>query len=517
MNFLTKQPAFVRSLITGLGVLGSINLGLAATADAPKPRPNILVIFTDDQSYRTVGCYPGAPDWVRTPNIDRLATHGVRFSEACIGTWCAPSRMTLLTGHLQFGIESMHGGVNSSYDPAQCPFWPKVFRQHGYITAQIGKWHTGPDTGFGRDWDYQAVWNRPGHPENAGNYYYDQLIEFNGRPAELVKGYSTDNYTDWAVDFIKGANRNTTKPWFLWLCYGAVHGPHTPAQRHLDAYVDADVPVPPDIYPPRPGKPAYASERADWLPDAQGKPVGKAKRLTLTGRNGLEDWVRQYNQGVLAVDEGVGRLMQVLEATGQLANTLVVFTSDQGFAFGQHGFRDKMAPYDETLRGPLIVSLPGQVAEGKVCDAAVGGQDLAPTFFSFAGLALPWAMDGHDLTPLLREPAAAWPHPRLLAMTADRFGSDTAVVPKNWAELPYGDMPWWLSLTEGRYKYIRTLIEGETEELYDRAVDPGESHNLAREAGNRERLMAMRERLLTEMRRAGAKMTDHLPAVAEIR
>ncbi|MEM7012013.1 MAG: sulfatase-like hydrolase/transferase, partial [Verrucomicrobiota bacterium] len=129
-------------------------------AEDAEQRPNILFIFTDDQSHRTVSCYPEAWDFVHTPNIDALAEKGVRFSQAYTGTWCMASRATLLTGHHQTSIESMRmegpypGCV---YDPEACPFWPRVFREKGYQTAHIGKWHTGTDTGFGRDWDYQIV------------------------------------------------------------------------------------------------------------------------------------------------------------------------------------------------------------------------------------------------------------------------------------------------------------------------------------------------------------------------
>ncbi len=136
----------------------------AFAAHAAEDRPNILFIFTDDQSHRTVSCYKEAYPWVKTPNIDALAAQGVRFTHAYMGTWCMPSRATMLTGHHQFGVESMRmQGTypGSIYDPEKCPFWPSIFRMHGYSTAQIGKWHTGVDSGYGRDWDHQIVWSRP--------------------------------------------------------------------------------------------------------------------------------------------------------------------------------------------------------------------------------------------------------------------------------------------------------------------------------------------------------------------
>ena len=158
-------------------------LSLLSFALKAADQPNILFIYTDDQSTRTVSCYEDAFDFVKTPNIDKLASSGVRFSRAYIGSWCMPSRATMLTGHHQHGIESMRMQgkyPGSAYDADKCPFWPSVFRENGYITAQIGKWHTGVDGGYGRDWDYQIVWNRPKYVDNSPNYYYDQLTEFNG-------------------------------------------------------------------------------------------------------------------------------------------------------------------------------------------------------------------------------------------------------------------------------------------------------------------------------------------------
>jgi len=488
---------------------------------AKEGRPNILFIYTDDHSHRTVGCYPESFDWVRTPNIDQLAQSGMRFTHAYIGTWCMPSRATLLTGLHSYGVQSMRmegAYPGSAYDPKLCPFWPSVFRAKGYQTAQIGKWHTGTDTGYGRDWDYQKVWNRPRHTKNAGRYYYDQLIETNGKAAELVKGYSTDNYTQWAEEYIRGEHRDAEKPWYLWLCYGAVHGPYKPAERHLQAYPDISVTVPADIYPPRPGKPAYMQKIQNWIPGPDNEPIlfRPARNAPASpGIHGstLKDWVRQYHQGVLAIDEGVGRLMQALRESGQLENTLVVFTSDQGYAWGQHGFRHKLAPYGANIRSPLIVSFPGTIEAGSVCKTPVGGSDLIPTFFQFAGIELPWKMHGHDLSPLLRDADADWAHPVLMALTGRRYGADTKRVPRDPKDLEINGVPWWVSLRQGRYKYIRTLVEGEIEELYDLEQDPEELNNLALDPAMQKTLAEFRSGTLAELRRTDAPMLDDLPAV----
>ncbi|MBT5885302.1 MAG: sulfatase-like hydrolase/transferase [Planctomycetaceae bacterium] len=493
------------------------------TAEDTSNPPNILFIYSDDQSYRTVGCYPDSYDFVRTPHIDQLARQGMRFDAAYIGTWCMPSRAAMLTGHHQYGIQSMRMEgeyPGSKYDPQQCPFWPSVFRQNGYVTAQIGKWHTGTDNGFGRDWDHQKVWNRPAFPANAGNYYDNQLIQIDGEEGKLVTGYSTDNYTDWAIDFIDGGHRDPDKPWYLWVCYGAVHGPFTPADRHQQDYPNVQIPIPEDIYPPRAGKPNWMQKIDQWEKGEDGQPVMagngfQARTVDTKGIHGnaLNDWVRQYHQGVSAIDEGVGRIMEALDASGQRENTLVVFTSDQGFGWGQHGFRMKLAPYDATIRSPMIVSMPGRIPKRSVCKTPVAGVDIAPTFFSFAGINLPWKMHGHDISPLLNNPKTKWEHPVLQTLTGRSYGKDTDTIPSDPEIRDLNGVPWWVSLREGNYKYIRTLVVNEPEELYDLKHDPDELHNLAFDKNYRSLTRRLRAATIDELRRTDAKMVEHLPAV----
>lgn len=484
--------------------------GRSPGAPAPK-RPNILFIYTDDHSHRTVSAYPEAYPWVRTPAIDALAGRGVRFTAAYNGAWCMPSRATVLTGHHPFGVESMRMEgpyPGCTYDASKCPFWPKVFRSNGYFTAQIGKWHTGTDTGFGRDWDFQLVWNRPKYTETSANYYYDQPITYHGGKTEILKRYSTDQYTDWAVDLIRGNGRDTRKPWFLWLCYGAVHGPYTPAERHRNEYAGVDFDTPADIFPPRPGKPDWAQKINHWQKGPDGKPM--------FGGRSLNAWVRQYHQGVFGLDEGVKRLMEVLEETGQRENTVVIFTSDQGLAFGQHGFRGtKVAAYDANIRSPMIVSMPGQVPEGRVCPTPVSGVDLAPTIFRYAGINLPWEMHGRDLSPLLKNPGAEWPHPAMMVSTGRKFGSDTSVIPEG-EDAFHGDVPWYVMIRVKRFKYVRPLIH-DLEELYDLEEDPEELTNLAVKSAHRTRLRRMRASAIAELHRTNAGFADRMPAVREAR
>lgn len=504
--------------------LVAVWLGSAALAIGAEPaakRPNILFIYADDQSYKTLSCYPEAPDWVKTPQIDRLAERGVRFERCYLGPWCMPSRASLLTGHLQHAIESMtmEGSYpGSTYDPAKCPFWPSVFRQHGYHTAQIGKWHTGADTGYGRDWDHQIVWNRPAHPENAGNYYKDQIITFNGEE-RLTSGYSTDNYTDWAVEYIRGEHRDPNKPWYLWLCYGAIHGPTTPAERHKGKLAGNEAPVPEDIYGPRPDKPAYLETTQAWIKADNGRPAMR-KRAKREGsfdidRPGLayDAWVQQVNECMMAVDEGVGRVLAALEESGQLENTLVIYTADQGYGLGEHGFNQKVAPYDATVASPLIVSRPGHVPQGKVCRHPVNSPDLVTLFFNTAGVKEPWKMHGRDIRPLLENPETTeWSSPMLLTHTARSYGSDTDEIPEDGPKLlATSNVPWYALLRDGQYKYIRTFVAGEMEEVYDLAADPEELVNLAAKPENRALVETLRARTFAELRRTDAGFVDSLP------
>jgi arylsulfatase A-like enzyme len=506
-------PCRVLSALLGLALLLALPAAAHAQQKTKPKRPNILFIFTDDQSHRTVSCYPEAYPWVKTPNIDRLAKKGVRFTASYNGSWCAPSRASILTGMHPFGVKSLtfRGQYpSSSYDPRECRWWPAEFRRLGYWTGMIGKWHTGADAGFGRDWDYQAVWNRPALPDNAPNYYKDQLISFNGAKPTLVKGYPTDNYTDWAVDVIKGKHRDKAKPWFLWLCYGASHGPFTPAERHRNAYAGVKVEAPADLFGPRTGKPAYVQKLDVWAKGKEGEPIykGSGDYEDVKGRS-LTEGVRRYNQCVLAIDEGVGRLLQALEESGQLEDTLVIFTSDQGYAWGEHGFRHKLGPYDATIRGPLIFSMPGTLPQGKTCTVPVSGVDFAPTFFRVAGFDLPWKMHGRDLTPLLKNPDLRWDEPMLITHTGRSFGKDTDDPAK--MDVVEG-VPWWVSLRLGKVKYIRTLVANEIEELYDLEKDPGEMTNLALRLEHRALLERMRGLTVAELRRCGAGFVERMPA-----
>jgi arylsulfatase A-like enzyme len=208
--------------------------------------------------------------------------------------------------------------------------------------------------------------------------------------------------------------------------------------------------------------------------------------------------------------------LEALEASGQLQNTLIVFTSDQGYAWGYHGFRHKLGPYDDTIRSPMIVAMPGKIPAGKTCTVPVSGVDFAPTFFKIAGFDLPWKMHGRDLTPILREPEKAWDYPLLYEHTGHYYGSDVAkVLKEDPSHAVHNNVPWYVALRQGNYKYIRYLTPGEIEELYDLTADPEELTNLAQQPEQAKLVAELRTATIAELRRTEAGFVDSLPAVGQ--
>ncbi len=474
----------------------------AVRLQADSPRPNILYIFTDDQSCRTVSAYEEAHDWVHTPHIDALAANGIRFTTCYTGASCQMARAMMLTGQLQHAIRSFDTSRYPAcdYDPAAQPFWPAQFRRNGYETACIGKWHLGEDVGHGRDWDYSVIWDRCGPKSNRNAYYHDTLVRYNGGERVPLNGYSTDRYTELAVDYISNQSTKTDAPWFLWLCYGGVHSPYTEAERHENHYENAPTAaVPGDIFGPRPSKPQHLINYSRWEPDASGAPVG------------FETSVKQYHRAVVALDEGVGALIEALRASGQLDNTLIVFTSDQGFAWGQHGCREKWMAYDANIAAPLIVSWPKKIQRSGVCNEPVTGLDIVQMFHTVAEVNPVQELHGRDMTPLLTSPQQRLSAPLLLTHTARVYGETFLEHIKAGRFVGQPSRPAWMMMRQGQYKYIRHMQPDTIEELYDLDTDPLELNNLAVRSDHTAQLMDLREKAVTEFRQKDGGFVDFLP------
>ncbi len=458
----------------------------ASFATATEGRPNILYIFTDDQSTRTVSCYPDAHPWVSTPNIDALAAEGVRFSTVYMGPFCVASRITQLTGNLPHAArgqlnEDTLTGKALDEEILNHPFWFQRLRESGYHTGMIGKWHVySRMPAVGVDWDYAAYW----HKKMVNAYYYDQEISIDGAAPTPLNGYSVDRHTDLAIDYIEG-RAEADQPWLLWLCYSSPHSPQTPAKRHQGRLSGiTDIPLPPSFAIPREGKPNYV----------QKKPMPKV--------SAIEALVRRYHECILSIDENVGRLTEALRKTGQLDNTLVIFTSDQGLGMGHHGHvKKKNAPYEGTLKAPLIFRYPKRFSLEAVIEEPVGGPDIVQTLHDITGIAPASTMDGQSLVPLLEDPAASLDRDVLLVTntrTSFAKGIPNGVNRRNREAIEIDEMPMWTMIRNGHYKYATYTGDG-FEEIYDLSTDPDELINLAMNPEHGPLLKEMRQMAATEL------------------
>ena len=400
-------------------------------------RPNVVFIFTDDHAPHAIGAYDG---WLKdvnpTPNIDKLASQGMLFQNSfCTNSICGPSRAVIQTGKHSFINGFMTNG--NRFDGDQQTF-PKLLQKSGYATAMIGKWHLGTDP---QGFDYWKV--LPGQ----GAYYNPAFKTPEGR--EVIEGYCTDLVTDMALNWLK-EGRDKDKPFMLMCQHKAPHRTWMPPLRYLELYDDVDIPEPPTLFDnwEDNASPARHQEMEidghlnivfdcfgpplhDWAPD-KGKSVDRSgarnlenmtkeqlavwngvfdrknnelKKLNLTGKD-LIRWkyhryIRNYLRCVRGVDDSVGQLMSYLDEAGLADNTIVIYSSDQGFYLGDHGWYDKRWMYEESLKMPLIVKWPGVTKPGSVNTDLVQNLDYAETFLDIAGTDIPDDMQGRSIVPLL--------------------------------------------------------------------------------------------------------------------
>jgi arylsulfatase A-like enzyme len=388
-----------------------------AVALAQPARPNILFIMTDDHAAHAIGAYGSRVNG--TPNIDRLAREGALLARVfATNSICTPSRAAILTGkysHLN-GVT-----VFNRFDGSQMNV-AKLLQRGGYYTGMIGKWHLGSDpTGF----DHWEIF--PGQ-----GTYFDPIMYTATSETTYTGRYATDIVTDRAIDFIE--HRPRGKPFFLMMHHKAPHRPWEPDSTHASHFAARHIPEPVtfwdgyqtrtdalhenqqriakdlnnrDLKIPRP--PGLAGDSlAKWLgtaPDTvtitrDGKPI------TLTGealvRWKYQKYMQDYLATVESVDESVGRVLAYLDRAGLARNTIVIYTSDQGFFLGDHGLFDKRFMYEESIRMPFLVRWPGVIRPGTRSDAMALNVDFAPTFLDAAGLPVPSDMQGRSLVPVLR-------------------------------------------------------------------------------------------------------------------
>lgn len=470
------------------------------SAQSQRKRPNIVYIMSDDHGYQAVSAYGHGLN--HTPHIDRLATEGALFTRATVtNSLCAPSRAVLLTGK--------HSYVNGKIDNEATFDWnqnnfAKILQTSGYQTALIGKIHM---DGLPQGFDYSAVLI------DQGEYYNPNFI-INGTKKQ-VEGYVTDLTTDMTLDWI--ANRDTAKPFCVLYHQKAPHREWLPALRHIKEYTSRTYKEPATLFDNYEGRGVAAKtaemnilKHMNWAGDNKVPPAmmdelgikeylswDKAAFNNNLGRMAPDErarWDSVYNPimadfkasyrqmsdsslmrwryqrymqdylgTVAAVDDGVGRLLDFLKENGLDENTIVVYTSDQGFYLGEHGWYDKRFMYEESLRTPLLIRYPAEIKPGQSSDALVQNLDFAPTLLDYAGIKVPEDMQGESFRGLLNGRTNNWRD--VVYYTYYEYPSIHMV------KRHYG-------IRTQRYKLIHFYYDVDEWELYDLEKDPQELNNI---------------------------------------
>ena len=448
---------------------------LMMPALAAARRPNVVFVLVDDLRWDELGA-SGHP-FARTPHADRLAREGALFSNAfAVTPLCSPSRATFLTG-LHTHRHGITDNTARAVQSHRLDTWPRRLHDAGYATAFIGKWHMGNDDSPRPGFDYWVSF--PGQGECI-----DPVLNVNGKETRS-RGYITDLLTDRAVEFL--STRKADQPFCLYLAHKAVHPNVTqrddgsvsgsisgtegfiPAERHRRLYAGEQPPRRPSYGKPPRGKPAL-ERRIGHLP-----PLGAN---TVTPDEAILNRMRMMK----AVDEGLGRILGVLDERKMLDDTLVIFTSDHGYFYGEHGLgAERRLAYEETIRIPLLMRYPKRIRAGSRIAPFALSTDIAPTVLDLAG-AQGGAMDGRSLAPLFAGQPRNWRDDFLI-----EYYSDT-VFPRIF-KMGYR------AVRGRRWKYIQFRELDGCDELYDLESDPFEMTNLIAASGAQSALARMRERL----------------------
>ena len=497
-------------------VAGTFVLGISCVACQQKDKArgpyNIVYIMTDDHTAQMMSCYDTR--YMETPNLDRIAADGVRFTNSFVAnSLSGPSRACIITGK--------HSCANKFYDNTTCVFdatqqtFPKLLQQAGYQTAIVGKWHLESlPTGF----DFWEV--LPGQ----GDYYNPDFITQQNDTVRR-EGYITDIITDDAIDWMEN-KRDKAKPFCLMINHKAIHRNWMADTTDLALYEDKVFPLPETFYDDYAGRPAAAAqemsiaEDMDLIYDLKMIAPGKDSRLRelyesflgrmkpderaawdrfynplvedfykrdLKGRE-LAEWkfqryMRDYMKTVKSLDDNVGRVLDYLEEKDLLKNTLVVYTSDQGFYMGEHGWFDKRFMYEESMRTPLIMRLPDGFSRRGDITELVQNIDYAPTFLELAGAAVPDDIQGLSLVPLLK---GEHPDDWRTALYYHFYEYPA----EHMVKRHYG-------IRTDRYKLIHFYNDIDEWELYDMQNDPHELDNLYGREGYDELTAELKSRLLS--------------------
>jgi arylsulfatase A-like enzyme len=466
-------------------------------------QPNILFIMADDHAAHAISAYGSRIN--RTPNLDRIAEGGMRFDNCfCTNSICTPSRAVILTGthsHIS-GVTTLHTPIDN-----RLPTFPKMLQQAGYQTALMGKWHLGQGpahcpTGFD-DW---AV--LPDH----GNYFNSDFIYKDGTK-RVLPGYITDVITDLSLDWLR--NRDQSKPFCLLTHHKAPHRQWLSDEAHAGMYLGETIPEPDNLQDDYQGR-AFAAKAAAMRVGVHMHPMDLQSEINHNlPEPELRAWayqryIKAYLRVVASLDDNVGRMLDYLDAEGLTENTLVIYTSDQGFFLGDHGWFDKRFMYEESLRMPFLLRYPREVKPGSVNADMVSNLDFAPLFTDLAGLPTPEEFQGRSFRPLLEgQTPADWPQSLYYRYWMNRAHHNVAA--------HYGIRTLTHKLvyyyydglgqpgTEEEFPGGAPIVGREPEwELFDLEKDPREMNNVADDPA----YAAIRRQLTEELHRLQAEYGD---------
>ncbi len=464
-------------------------------------KPNIIYIMTDDHSYQTIAAYGGMlKDIVKTPNMDSLAKEGILFERCYVtNSLCGPARATVLTGKHSHANGFFANTAGQVFDGSQITF-PKVLQQNGYQTAIVGKWHLHSDpTGF----DYWEV--LPGQ----GRYYNPIFIKMDGTKV-TEKGYNSDLIVDKSLEWLK--NRDTKKPFMIMIHFKGVHSEWEPALRHANMYDDIKFPVSETFFDDYSTRASPAKNQAmqisrdmensrlrlDNPPSAASDEEKKMWQIAFAKKdkeffennkdeksNALlryQRFMQNYCATVAGVDENIGRVLKFLKDNNLDEDTLVIYTSDQGFYMGEHGWYDKRFMYEEAFKTPLIMRWKGKIKENVRTNAMVQNLDFAETILDVAGCKIPEEMQGVSLKNIILNGGNA---------------------PANWRNSVYYRYYEW----PGSHMVMRhegVIMDNEKLinfypikeiEYYNLSLDPKELENKANDSASKPRIAALQTEL----------------------
>ena len=466
-----------RLLSIPLCLVALLALGQAQAAK----RPNILFMMSDDHAAEGIGAYGSwLKDYVHTPAIDRLAAEGMRFTNVCCNnSICSPSRASIISGQYSHVTGALNLGCELK---PNAPSYIRELTNSGYETCVVGKWHMKQ---FPRGTSDYAV------TVGQGSYFNPTLHRPNGK-REKYQGYYADRYTDWALKWLK--QRDKTKPFYLSLHFKGPHEYFDYPERWAKLHEGVKIPEPPSLQEDiTKTSPLLKGKHFSVMYDEEGPKsfylvyedfIGKqtddpAERRSLA----YQHLIHKYIRCVAAIDDNVKRVIDQLRAKGTLDNTLVIYTSDQGYWLGQHNMHDKRLILEESLKMPLIVRYPKEIKAGSVNTRLGMNIDFGPTILDYAGVAIPSVMQGVSLRPLLQGNTPVDWRTSIFYAYYNRS-------PKHWG------------IRTDRYKLIR-FPDTEVVEFYDLQEDPQEMYNRGSEPGYRKQIATTQKQLNSLMTEVG--------------